>query len=64
LPFLLDLSNASNLLKLNHWYQLFDKLKSLNLVVKLKLTAKGLRIVDKKGIDTVLTEIRARGEKV
>jgi hypothetical protein len=31
LPFLLDLSNASNLLKLNHWYQLFDKLKSLNL---------------------------------
>jgi ribosomal protein L28 len=29
-----------------------------------KLTAKGLRIVDKKGIDTVLTEIRARGEKV
>jgi large subunit ribosomal protein L28 len=33
-------------------------------LVKLKLTAKGLRIVDKKGIDTVLTEIRARGEKV
>ncbi|MBT7412136.1 MAG: 50S ribosomal protein L28, partial [Candidatus Thioglobus sp.] len=30
----------------------------------LKLTAKGLRIVDKKGIDTVLAEIRARGEKV
>jgi large subunit ribosomal protein L28 len=32
--------------------------------IKLFNTAKGLRIVDKKGIDTVLTEIRARGEKV
>jgi large subunit ribosomal protein L28 len=37
LPFLLDLSNASNLLKLNHWYQLFDKLKSLNLGVVFQL---------------------------
>lgn len=35
-----------------------------NRFVKLKLTAKGLRIVDKKGIDIVLSEIRARGEKV
>jgi hypothetical protein len=33
--------------------------ESENRFVKLKLTAKGLRIVDKKGIDTVLTEIRA-----
>jgi len=32
--------------------------------VKLRLTAKGLRIIDKKGIDAVLTDIRARGEKV
>lgn len=32
--------------------------------VKLRLTAKGMRIIDKKGIDTVLAEIRARGEKV
>lgn len=32
--------------------------------VKLRLTAKGMRIIDKKGIDTVLSEIRARGEKV
>jgi ribosomal protein L28 len=28
------------------------------------LYIKGLRIVDKKGIDAVLSEIRARGEKV
>ena len=35
-----------------------------NRFVKLRLTAKGMRIIDKKGIDTVLSEIRARGEKV
>ena len=28
------------------------------------LTAKGMRIIDKKGIDAVLAEIRARGEKI
>ena len=32
--------------------------------VKLRLTAKGMRIIDKKGIDTVLAKIRARGEKI
>ncbi len=32
--------------------------------VKLRLTAKGMRIIDKKGIDAVLVEIRARGENV
>jgi len=32
--------------------------------VKLRLTAKGMRIVDKKGIDAVLGELRARGEQV
>lgn len=32
--------------------------------VSLRTTAKGMRIIDKKGIDTVLAEIRARGEKV
>ncbi|OXE06003.1 50S ribosomal protein L28, partial [Vibrio parahaemolyticus] len=30
----------------------------------LRLTAKGMRIIDKKGIDTVLADIRARGENV
>ena len=38
--------------------------ESENRFVKLRLTTKGMRIIDKKGIDTVLTEIRARGEKV
>lgn len=32
--------------------------------VKLRLTANGMRIIDKKGIDVVLSEIRARGVKV
>ena len=32
--------------------------------VKLKVSAKGMRIIDKKGIDTVLADLRAKGEKV
>jgi large subunit ribosomal protein L28 len=32
--------------------------------VRLRVSAKGMRIIDKKGIETVLTEIRSRGEKV
>jgi len=32
--------------------------------VKLKVSSKGMRIIDKLGIDQVLTDIRARGEKV
>ncbi len=32
--------------------------------VRLRVSSKGQRIIDKKGIDTVLAEIRARGEKI
>lgn len=32
--------------------------------VKLRLTSKGMRIIDKNGIDSVLADIRARGEKI
>ena len=32
--------------------------------VKLRVSAKGMRIIDKKGIEAVLTDLRARGEKV
>lgn len=35
-----------------------------NRFVKLTVSTKGLRIIDKAGIDSVLSEIRARGEKV
>ena len=32
--------------------------------VRLRVSTKGLRIIDKKGIDSVLADLRARGEKV
>ncbi len=32
--------------------------------VRLRVSTAGMRIIDKKGIDSVLTEMRARGEKV
>lgn len=32
--------------------------------VRLRLSAKGMRIIDKLGIDTVLADIRGRGVKV
>jgi len=32
--------------------------------VRLRVSSKGLRTIDKKGIDAVLADLRARGEKV
>ena len=32
--------------------------------VSLNVSAKGMRIIDKKGIEQVLSEIKARGEKI
>ena len=32
--------------------------------VRLRLSTAGMRLIDKKGIDAVLAEMRARGEKV
>ena len=32
--------------------------------VRLRVSSKGMRIIDKKGIDPVLAEMRGRGEKV
>ncbi len=32
--------------------------------VKLRVSSKGMRIIDKQGIDQVIADIRARGEKV
>ncbi len=37
---------------------------SENRFVKLRLSSKGMRIIDKNGIDSVLKELRGRGEKV
>jgi len=38
--------------------------ESENRFVRLKVSSKGMRTIDKKGIDNVLAELRARGEKV
>jgi large subunit ribosomal protein L28 len=37
---------------------------SENRWVRLRVSSKGMRIIDKKGIDTVLADMRSRGEKV
>jgi large subunit ribosomal protein L28 len=37
--------------------------ESENRFVALRLTSKGMRIIDKKGIDAVLSDIRATGVK-
>jgi len=38
--------------------------ESENRWVKLRVSTKGLRIIDKKGIDSVLSDMRANGKKV
>ncbi len=38
--------------------------ESENRWVRLRVSTKGLRIIDKKGIDAVLTDLRSRGEKI
>lgn len=32
--------------------------------VRLRVTSKGMRIIDKRGIDAVVAELRNRGEKI
>ncbi|MCP1728590.1 large subunit ribosomal protein L28 [Natronospira proteinivora] len=39
-------------------------LESEKRFVRLKVSTKGLRIIDKKGIDEVVADLRARGEKL
>ncbi len=38
--------------------------ESENRFVRLRVSANGMRTIDKKGIDAILTDIRSRGEKV
>ena len=47
-----------NLHKQRFWVE------SENRWVGLRVSRKGMRIIDKKGIDVVLNEMRSRGEKV
>ena len=39
-------------------------LESEKRFVRIRVSTKGMRIIDKRGIDVVLSELRARGEKV
>ncbi len=47
-----------NLQSRNFWVE------SENRWVSMRLTNAGLRTIDKKGIDAVLADLRARGEKI
>jgi len=38
--------------------------ESENRFVRLRVSTKGMRIIDKHGIDKVLADLRAKGEKV
>jgi len=45
-----------------HWHRFW--VESESRFVRLRVSSKGMRIIDKKGIDAVLTEVRANGIKV
>ena len=38
--------------------------ESENRYIRLRVSAKGIRIIDKKGIDKVLADMRAQGQKI
>ena len=38
--------------------------ESENKYIKLKVSSKGMRIIDKKGIESVLKDLRAQGHKI
>ena len=62
-----NVSHANNKTKRRFLPNLHSRrfwVESENRWVRLRVTAKGMRIIDKKGIDTVLGDIRSRGEKV
>ena len=45
-----------------HWHRFW--VESEYKFVRLRVSSKGMRIVDKKGIDSVLVDVRANGTKV
>lgn len=45
-----------------HWHRFW--VESEQKFVRLRVSSKGMRIIDKKGIDVVLAEVRANGIKV
>ena len=62
-----DVSHAKNRTKRKFFPNLHTHkfwVESENRFVNLKVSAKGMRIIDKKGISVVLKELRAKGQKV
>jgi len=62
-----NVSHANNKTKRRFLPNLHSRrfwVESENRWVRLRVSAQGLRLIDKKGIDTVLAEMRARGERV
>lgn len=62
-----NVSHAHNRTKRRFMPNLHDRrfwVASENRWVKLRVSTKGLRIIDKKGIDEVLSDIRANGVNV
>ena len=62
-----NVSHANNRTKRVFKPNIHDRrfwVESENRWVRLRLSHKGLRIIDKKGIDTVLKDLRAQGQKI
>ena len=62
-----NVSHANNKSKRRFLPNLHERrfwVESENRWVKLRVSTKGLRIIDKLGIDQVLVDVRARGIKV
>ena len=62
-----NVSHANNKTKRRFLPNLHDRrlwVESEKRWVRLRVSSKGLRIIDKKGIDAVLADMRARGVKV
>ncbi|NCA69185.1 MAG: 50S ribosomal protein L28 [Sphingobacteriia bacterium] len=62
-----NVSHAHNKTKRRFLPNLHDRrfwIESESRWIKLRVSTKGMRIIDKRGIDVVLSEMRARGEKV
>jgi large subunit ribosomal protein L28 len=62
-----NVSHAHNKTKRRFLPNLHSKrfwVENENRWVKLRVSSNGMRIIDKNGIDSVLADIRARGEKV
>lgn len=62
-----NVSHANNRTRRTFMPNLHDRrfwVESENRWVKLRISSKGIRIIDKRGIDAVLTDLRGAGVKV